>query len=206
MNYTNYNDYELLYLLKEDDSVQEILFQKYKPLISKISYKLYNNMTYLGLDINDLIQEGRLGLNLAIDSFVDYKDTSFYTYAKTCIERKIISIVVGARRQKHKILNESLSLECDNEINNTFNFQKNLEDNSYNPENILLDSETQEELIKEMYSHLTNFEIQVAELKINGFDYREIAEILDKDIKSIDNALQRIRTKLKNLKGNEKVS
>lgn len=201
MNYKDYNDFELLsYVSENNEEASEVLFEKYNPLIVATANRLYCYCKNTGLELNDLIQEGRLGLNLAINSFTEDKDTSFYTYSKTCIERKMISLIVGARRQKHRVLNESLSLEGSTELNDTFTFEKSLEDNSYNPENVLLDIENQEELIKEIYSHLTNFEVQVAELKINGFEYREIAEILDKDIKSIDNAIQRIRTKLKKLR------
>ena len=201
MNYKDYNDFELLsYISENNEEAADVLFEKYNPLIVATANRLYCYCKNTGLELNDLVQEGRLGLNLAINSFTEDKDTSFYTYSKTCIERKMISLIVGARRQKHRVLNESLSLEGSTELNDTFTFEKSLEDNSYNPENILLDIENQEELIKEIYSHLTNFEVQVAELKINGFEYREIAEILDKDIKSIDNAIQRIRTKLKKLR------
>lgn len=204
MNYRDYNDFELLsYIGENNEEAADVLFEKYNPLIVATANRLYCYCKNTGLELNDLIQEGRLGLNLAINSFTDDKDTSFYTYAKTCVERKMISVIISARRQKHRVLNESLSLEGTTELDNTFTFEKSLEDNSYNPENILLDIENQEELIKEIYSHLTNFEVQVAELKINGFEYREIAEILDKDIKSIDNAIQRIRTKFKKEKNND---
>lgn len=204
MNYRDYNDFELLsYIGENNEEAADVLFEKYNPLIVATANRLYCYCKNTGLELNDLIQEGRLGLNLAINSFTDDKDTSFYTYAKTCVERKMISVIISARRQKHRVLNESLSLEGTTELDNTFTFEKSLEDNSYNPENILLDIENQEELIKEIYSHLTNFEVQVAELKINGFEYREIAEILDKDIKSIDNAIQRIRIKFKKAKDND---
>ena len=206
MNYRDYNDFELLsYVSEQNEDAKDVLFEKYNPLIVATANRLYCYCKNTGLELNDLIQEGMLGLNLAIDSFIEYKDTTFYTYAKTCIERKMISLIISARRQKHRMLNESLSLEGSMEGSNTSVFERNLEDNSYNPENVLLDSENQEELIKKIYDNLTNFEIQVAELKINGFDYREIAEILDKDIKSIDNALQRIRTKLKDFRNNEEL-
>lgn len=201
INYKDYNDYELLsYVRESNEEASEVLFEKYNPLIVATANRFYCYCKNTGLELNDLIQEGRLGLNLAINSFDEDKDTTFYTLARTCIERKMISIIVSARRQKHRVLNESLSLEGVAELNDSFTFEKSLEDNSYNPESILVDSENQEELISEIYSSLTSFEVQVAELKINGFDYREIAEILDKDIKSIDNAIQRIRAKLKKYK------
>lgn len=207
MNYKDYNDYELLsYVSEESEEAKEVLFEKYNPLIITTANRFYCYCKNTGIELNDLIQEGRLGLNLAINSFTEDKDTTFYTLAKICIERKMISMIISARRQKHRILNESLSLEGIADLNETFTFEKSLEDNSYNPESILVSHENEEELIKEMSNTLTDLEIQVFELKINGFDYREIAEILDKDLKSIDNAIQRIKVKLKKYKDNEKVS
>lgn len=202
MNYRDYNDFELLsYVSEKNEEASEVLFEKYRPLINATANRLYCYCKNTGLEINDLIQEGLLGLNMAITSFDEEKETGFYTYAKKCIERKIISLVVGARRLKHRVLNESLSLEINDEVSQTYIYEKNLEDNSYNPESILLNSESAEELIKEVNEHLTDFEIQVFELKLNGFEYKEIAEILDKDIKSIDNALQRIKNKIKKIRG-----
>lgn len=202
MNYRDYNDFELLsYISEKNEEASEVLFEKYRPLINATANRLYYYCKNTGLELNDLIQEGMLGLNLAMTTFNENKETTFYTYAKTCIERKIISLVVSSRRLKHKFLNESLSFEINDEVSQSFIHEKNLEDNSYNPEEILVNSESLEELIKTVSSHLTDFEIQVFELKLNGFDYKEIAEILDKDTKSIDNALQRIKTKIKKIRG-----
>lgn len=202
MNYKDYNDFELLsYISENNEEASEVLFEKYHPLINATANRLFCYCKNTGLEINDLTQEGMLGLNMAITSFDNDKEASFYTYAKKCIERKMISLVVGARRLKHKFLNESLSLELSDEETKTYIVEKNLEDNSYNPEEILLNTESVEELIKEVSSNLTDFEIQVFELKLNGFEYKEIAEILDKDTKSIDNALQRIKSKIKKIRG-----
>lgn len=200
MNYKDYNDYELLsYVSEKNEEASEVLFEKYRPLILATANRLFCYCKNTGLELNDLVQEGMLGLNLAMNSYDDNKDASFYTYAKTCIERKIISQVVASRRLKHKVLNESLSLENTDENNYDYVFDKSLSDNSYNPEAILFNSETEKSLVGQVSGLLTNLETQVFELKINGFDYKEIAEILDKDIKSIDNALQRIRVKLKKI-------
>jgi len=92
MNYKDYNDYELInYIRENSEEANEILFEKYKPMIVNLATKMVNYSPNLGLEINDLIQEGMLGLNTAINSFDENDETSFYTYAKTCIERKIIS-------------------------------------------------------------------------------------------------------------------
>lgn len=201
MNYRDYNDYELLsYISEKNEEASEVLFEKYRPLILATANRMLGYCKNTGLELNDLIQEGMLGLNLAMNSFDEEKDTSFYTYAKMCIERKIISQVVASRRLKHKVLNDSLSLENTDENNSDYVYDKSLTDNSYNPEEILFNGENEKDLVKEVSNILTDFEAQVFELKINGFDYKEIAEILDKDIKAIDNALQRIKVKIKKLK------
>lgn len=201
MNYRDYNDYELLsYISEKNEEASEVLFEKYRPLILATANRMLGYCKNTGLELNDLIQEGMLGLNLAMNSFDEEKDTSFYTYAKMCIERKIISQVVASRRLKHKVLNDSLSLENTDENNTDYVYDKSLTDNSYNPEKILFNGENEKDLVKEVSDILTDFEAQVFELKINGFDYKEIAEILDKDIKAIDNALQRIKVKIKKLK------
>ncbi len=199
MNYRDYNDYELLsYVSEKNEEASEVLFEKYRPLILATANRLFCYCKNTGLELNDLVQEGMLGLNMAMNSYSDTKDTTFYTYAKTCIERKIITQVVASRRLKHKVLNDSISLETD-ENNYDYVFDKNLTDNSYNPEEVLFNYEKEKDLVKEASDLLTDFETQVFELKINGFDYKEIAEILDKDVKAIDNALQRIKIKLKRI-------
>ena len=199
MRYKDYNDYELLSFINEaDETANEILFEKYKPLIVNTATKMIRYCKGTSLEINDLIQEGMLGLNIAINRFNNNKEASFYTYAKKCIETKMISMVVASRRLKHKILNDSISLEYSNEDGQTINIEKFLSDDKSNPEEQILNDEQETELIDRINEILTDSEQQVFTLKNNGFDYKEISEILDKDIKSIDNALQRIRYKIKN--------
>lgn len=198
MNYRDFNDNELIAYIKEDnEELNNIIFEKYRPLIVGASSRMFNYCKNSGLELNDLIQEGMLGLNQALNSFDTARDITFYTYAKTCIERKIVSLVVSSRRLKHKILNESISIEVYNDNDEVVNLEKLLSDSSTNPETIMFDNEQNNELIEKIKSHLTPLEQQVFELKINNFNYNEIAEILDKDSKSIDNALQRIKNKIK---------
>lgn len=198
MNYKNYNDYELLnYIAEKDEDANNIMFKKYEPLIINTAKKMQKYIKNTGLELNDLIQEGMLGLNNAIETYLDNKETIFYTYAKKCIERKIISLVISTTRLKHKILNESISIEATDEYGEAVNLEYLLKDNSENPESILLTDEYTKDLMKIAEDNLTTFELQVFELKINGFDYKEIADILDKPTKSIDNALQRIKSKIK---------
>lgn len=195
MNYKEFNDYEVLdqvYSCNED--ANEVLLYKYRPLIINLAKKF---LPYCqgGLDLNDLIQEGMLGLNEAINSFRDDKETNFGTYARLCIRRKMVSIVKSTRAQKNMILNESISIE-DEDANL---FDRFLIDNSFEPSTMIEEDDYQLHLIKKLNEKLTDYESQVFELKKDGFNYKEIADILEKDPKAIDNTIQRIKNKLKSI-------
>lgn len=199
MNYKDYNDNEILsYINESNEEAIELIYEKYKPLINKIATNLFKKYCKnTGLDISDLTQEGMLGLNSAINHYKENKDVLFYTYAKTCIERKIISSVIAANRQKHKVLNDSISFEI--ELDNNINLESFFGDTEYNPENIVISKESNDELLDKIENVLTNVELQVLQLKLDGFEYKEIAAIIDKDVKAVDNAVQRIRTKIKKM-------
>lgn len=199
MNYKDYNDNEILsYINESNEEAIELIYEKYKPLINKIATNLFKKYCKnTGLDISDLTQEGMLGLNNAINHYKENKDVLFYTYAKTCIERKIISSVIAANRQKHKVLNDSISFEI--ELDNNINLESFFGDKEYNPENIVISKESNDELLDKIENVLTNVELQVLQLKLDGFEYKEIAAIIDKDVKAVDNAVQRIRTKIKKM-------
>ena len=186
MNYTDYNDYELLYLLKEDDSIQEILFEKYKPLISKISYKLYNNMTYLGLDISDLIQEGYIALDIASKTFNSDNNTTFFTYACKCVTNSILSKLRNHNSKKNNVLNSSISYNIDDKTYDNFKSNNNID-----PLNIFLSKEFNNGFLKK----LVGYEREVAICKVLGFSNNEISDMLSINNRSIYNTLTRIRKK-----------
>lgn len=201
MNYKEYNDYELLNYAVSDhnEDATELLYQKYQPLIISYAKKMLPFCSQGGIELNDLIQEGLLGLSSAIEHFNEQKNITFYTFARTCIERKMISLVIGTRRLKHKILNESVPFETKGEDNELVYADYLLKDEKSDPEYVLLNNE-REQILKELIQdELTDFELQVFELKMNHFSYEEIAAILDKNVKSVDNALQRIKGKIKKI-------
>lgn len=200
MEYRNFNDNELIYYVRENnEEASQIIFKKYEPLILSIAKKMYPYCKYNGLELSDLMQEGMLGLNLAILHYEEAKDNLFYTFARKCIERKMISLVISSRRQKHKILNESLSLEFSLEEDSLGTLESILSDHKANPEKLLFDSAREAELISKMRDILTENEERVFDLKLAGFHYKEIASIIDKSPKSVDNTIQRIRMKFKDL-------
>ena len=186
--YDGYSDEELLEMLRGgDNSVTEYLMEKYKPLVRRRARALY----LAGGDQEDLLQEGMLGLYKAVREYQPDKEASFQTFAGLCISRQMYSAVMSAQRKKHHPLNTSISL---NEL------EMNQEE--YNlgtvesPEAILLDQEAAENLKQRIAESLSPFEGKVLDFYLSGLDYLEIAAKLGKPAKSVDNALQRIRTKV----------
>ncbi|MDO4962495.1 MAG: sigma-70 family RNA polymerase sigma factor [bacterium] len=195
MDYKDYNDYELLSYIKEgNEDANNILIKKYEPLIVKIASRMYPNCKNNGLDLSDLIQEGMIGLNHAIDRYQEIENVLFYTYAQKCIERKILSVIISSNRDKNKILNESISYDDDENL-----LIKFIKSKSPSPEEEIINIEIEENLLNKIKEKLTKLENQVFELLIVGFKYKEIASMLEKDDKSIDNAIQRIKGKIKDI-------
>lgn len=195
--YNDLNDYEIIsYISEKNEEANDIIFEKYKPLIIDRANKLFIYCKNCGAEVNDLIQEGMVGLSDAIKSFSEAKEVSFYTYASKCINHKIISYIVKSRRLKNKILNNSLFLELNLQDESNL-YGKNLADNSYNPEEILMNEESKKEILDIIDKYLTDIEKEVINLKINGFKYKEIADILGKDMKFIDNCIQKSKAKIR---------
>ena len=195
-NITKYklNDYELLsYVSEENEDASELLFKKYRPFIISTAKRYFQRCKNNGLEKSDLVQEGMIGLNHAIERYHEQKDVLFYTYAKKCIERKMISVVISSNRNKNKILNESISYDDDENLLLRF-----IKSETPSPEEEIINIE-KEDLLQKIKEVLTDLEEKVFSLLISGFKYKEIAEMLDKDGKSIDNTIQRIKVKIKNI-------
>ncbi len=193
MEYKDYNDNELIsYIAEGNEDANNLLIEKYKPLITKMAAKVLPYCKSNGLELSDLVQEGMIGLNHAIERYKEQGDILFYTYAKVCIKRKMLSVAACSNRAKNKILNESVSYDDDET-----NLIKVLKDNNPSPEEAIFDLEYEKDLIVNVKQKLTDFENQVFDLVVSGFEHQEIADLLDKDKKSIDNAVQRIKAKIK---------
>ena len=200
MSYDEVNDYELLSIVADNEDATEILFKKYRPLILGIARKFYSSIKNNGCDFNDFVQEAMIAFSMAINTFDEKKDALFFTYAKTCIERRLSTLLRTFNRAKNQLLNESYSVDL--LADDAKSLENLLEDNNSNPENRIIENENINEIIKKIEKSLTDLECEVFELKISGFNYKEIAEILDKDSKAIDNAIRRIRIKAKNYMNN----
>lgn len=197
--YKDIDDYELIYLIEEsNEQALNILYDKYKPIIDLKAKKYLKYGKKIGLEYQDLFQEGMLGLSEAINSFKDDKKAQFKTFANLCIERQIFSLLKKASRKKHALLNDSMSLdESINENENTLLdifFEEGTD-----PSEMVEFKENKRELFKKIYQVLTPLEREVFDLKTNNFDYKEISQLLNKSYKSIDSAIQRIRLKVRKL-------
>lgn len=165
------------------------LTERYAALIRSITSK-YN---ISGLESEDLTQEGLLGLLSAANTYRHDGGASFKTYAGLCINRNIISLLRCCGSSKGKPLNDYISLYDDG-------VEQSMLDNQENPENLVISKEEQRELQdlnERMCEHLSKTEVRVLDLYLAGKSYRQIADSLSVTEKSVDNALQRVRRKLK---------
>lgn len=193
--YKEESDAELLEKIKGGDLfAQEYLINRYKKLV-RIKTRGYYIM---GGDTEDLIQEGMIGLYKAIRDFNTEKQVNFYSFALLCITRQIHTAIKSANRQKHIPLNSSLSLDrAVYDENEEFTFRDKLANSDIsNPENLVISNENKSALEEQISAALSKLEKHVLFLYLRGKSYTEIAQILEKDEKSIDNALQRIKKKI----------
>ena len=185
----NTNDYELVFLAQEgNEDAVNIIYQKYKPIIVKKSKNAIVFATHHGIDINDIMQEGFIGLDEAIKNFSQDTDASFYTFAMLCVDRQILNYVRKITGGKDKILNDAITIN--DSLEKTVDDGTNLELSFMVRDNDIY-------MVNEIRKILTDFERQVFDLRIKGYSFEEIGNELNKDMKSIYNTLQRIRLKIK---------
>lgn len=176
---------------KGDKKAVDYLMDKYKNLVRQKARRLF----LMGGDREDLIQEGMIGLYKAVRDYSLEKETSFSTFANLCIDRQLYSAIKASNRQKNLPLNTYISFsEADFVENDTK--ESIFTNNQLNPEKLVIDKESISVLEYKLVRHLSNFEKKVFYLFNEGMKYTEIAEELQKSPKSVDNALQRIKTKL----------
>ncbi|MCI8484813.1 MAG: RNA polymerase sporulation sigma factor SigH [Lachnospiraceae bacterium] len=172
--------------------ITDYIMEKYKYLVRKRA----NAMFLIGGDTDDLIQEGMIGLFKAIRDYQKEKDTAFSHFADLCITRQIYHAVEASQRKKHQPLNSYVSLNMEAGEEGTDTFLDLLESfENLNPEQLLIDQENVRAIQEKMRESLSSLERQVLSLYLQGLSYRQISEVLEKDLKTIDNALQRIRGK-----------
>ena len=198
--YTEISDEELIERLRDGESrITDFLMNKYKNLVRSKAKSMY----ILGADSEDLIQEGMIGLFKALRDYDMGRDASFLTFSDLCVSRQMYTAVQASRRKKHTPLNSYISLYSDvtekgengGEETELVNVLSSFTDKS--PEEEWIDRENLELLEKIIEKELSGFEKQVLDLYLTGMGYAQIARVLGRDGKSTDNALQRIKSKLR---------
>ena len=186
-----YNDYELVVLAREgNEDAVNLIYQKYRPLIVSKSSDAIMLATHHGIEISDIMQEGFMGLEEAIKNFNEDDNTSFYTFAMLCVNRQIINYLRKNTRGRNRILNDAGPIDE--------YVEKNLKD-EFDTEFSFIYKETMEHIMECIEDNLTEFEKDVFKYKMDGYSFEEIANTLNKDLKSIYNTFQRVKSKIKKI-------
>jgi RNA polymerase sporulation-specific sigma factor len=197
--YDSLSDEEVVSRIQNGDQPAiDYLLEKYKYLVRNKAKALF----LIGGDKDDLIQEGMIGLYKAIRDYRAGKDSSFFNFADLCISRQIYSAIKASNRKKNIPLNTYISLYApaygengdmeDKEALVDIIHQKNVS----NPEELVIDKENTSMIEYELVRRLSDLEKQVLDLYMQDLKYVQIAEVLGKEPKTIDNALTRIKSKL----------
>ena len=182
--YEKLTDEELIRRLRMGETgIIDYLMEKYKNLVRKEA----NAMYLLGGETDDLIQEGMIGLFKAIRDYDDTKETSFFHFAELCITRQLYKAVEASNRKKHAPLNSYVSFYSENS------------ENGYPLAETLIDQENVAQFWEKLRTHLSKMEREVLDQYLAGFHYQQIAEKMGKSPKSIDNALSRIKAKIREM-------
>ena len=186
--FDNISDEELIARLRDGETIiEDYLMEKKKGLVRQKARAMF----LIGGDTAALIQEGMIGLVKAGRDFQPGREATFATFARMCIDRQIYSAIQYSNRQKHLPLNSYVSLIQEDESSPIWELSVE------NPEEIIIDQETTRDLQQKISDYLSPMENKVLDLYLKGEGYVEIGRILGKSPKSIDNALQRIRAKIR---------
>lgn len=183
----------LLHVQEGDELAVEHLMNKYEGIVRKKA----NTYFLLGSDREDVIQEGLIGLYKAICDYDDSKQSSFKSFAELCITRQIITSIKSATRLKHTPLNGYISIykpvqeESDQVLIDVFEY-----DDAVSPHDQLVTKEQTNNMKLVLAKMLTKLEWEVLHYYIEGYRYEEIASVVGRSEKSIDNALQRVKRKV----------
>ena len=197
IDYINMTDEQLIKLEKKHDEVAtDVLIERYRDIVNAKVSKYY----IAGVEKDDIIQEGLIGLFKAIKNFDETKQKSFKSFANLCVERQIITAIKGSNRQKHIPLNSYVSLTDNSYENSEGDEESQLLDvissnETEDPLETVTKNEYYDNVKTTINKSLSNFEKEVLNRYIEGESYIQIAKSLNSPVKSIDNAIQRIRRK-----------
>lgn len=201
VRYEELSDTELIKMYRNDDQwAFDEIFARYRKTV-----KFHARFFYLtGGDIEDLIQEGMLGLVDAVKSYRDDRGASFATFADRCIKSKIIKAVESDNKKSNEPLNNSVSLQSESKSGDKEGAKIKVDHDSDeglgNPENIVIDSENIRIAIERISDRLSGLEDRIFRLFLKGHSISEISEEKGMEYKAVDNALSRIKNKVRGMK------
>lgn len=195
MDYKDLNDYELIYQVRENDEIAyNTLIKKYSNLVCMIAKKYLRAYKNIGLEYDDLFQEGMMGVVKALNDY-NASDTIFYTYASLCARREMEKVIKAQTRKKRMTLNNAVS------INRCVGNSEDLLIEDIIASNYNLEEEYEAyDRYKKILERRFDFELidsSILELKVNGFSIREIANLLELTYKAVDYRLRKIRKTIK---------
>jgi len=185
--------------LEDNEAAKNELYNNYKYIVEILLHKYHAVALSLNIDIHELEQEAYFAFSDALNSYKTDKNTKLSTFISLCIDRRIKKILKKYSTDKAKMLNNTYSLDYDyNEEGTTL---KDLisDDNQFDPLYNLTNKENYEELLKKIKESLSDSEYEVFNYYINGFDYITISKITAKNPKQIDNTIQRLKHKIKDI-------
>lgn len=187
MNYKNYNDYELISMVRENDEFSYYsLFEKYKPIVKNISKEFYDRYSDYGYDYDDFIREGYVGFQNALNKYDSSKGALFYTFVELCIRRRLLSFTKSITLPKRNISNKYFVSLDDLDVR----------DNSVSL-NDELDYEDTMNIIKDVLYSLDLKYTAPFELKMNNFSLKEISTLLEVSINSVSYRVNLVRDEIR---------
>ena len=191
--YTERSDSELAELAKAGDrAAEEALVVRFGRVVRACARPLF----LMGGDSEDLVQEGIVGLLAAIREYDPERKVSFRAYAEVCIRNRLLSAVKAASRDKHTPLNSYVPLDPALFDGTDSDERRTVDQRQGNPEALFIHQEDMQERMNRIYSQLSPLETRILRLYLSGLSYSEIASKCNRPLKSVDNAVQRIRRKI----------
>lgn len=192
-SYQESSDAELISQARSGErAAEETLVLRYGRLVRACARPLF----LMGGDSEDLVQEGMMGLLAAIREYDPQRSASFRTYAEVCIRNRLLSAVRAASRDKHTPLNSYVPLDTALFDDTESDERSSVDQRQGNPEALFIHREDMQERMNRIYSQLSPLETRVLRLYLSGLSYSEIASKCNRPLKSVDNAVQRIRQKI----------
>lgn len=195
------SDEKLIILAKTSDEAKNELYRKYKYIEDILIRKYSNIASTLNIDASELVSEASYAFSDAINSYQNDKNAKLSTFISLCIDRRLQKLIKKYNSEKAKALNNAYSLDYDYEEGVTL--KDLISDSSINdPLNKLAEEQEYNELIDKIKGSLSDSEYEVFKLYSNGFDYQTIAMLINKNVKQVDNTIQRLKHKIRDILGN----